>query len=64
MRVFLGYSGWGPGQLAEEITSGAWLLATPDNAVLFGGSAETMWERVLRNMGIEPVQLVHSGVMH
>ena len=25
LKVFLGYAGWGEGQLAEEVTTGAWL---------------------------------------
>ena len=29
-RLFLGYSGWGPGQLASEIQLGAWAVFTVD----------------------------------
>ena len=63
-RVFLGYAGWGEGQLAEEVTSGAWLVCHADPGVLYTRDPDKMWERVIRSMGIEPVQLMHSGVVH
>lgn len=64
MRVFLGYAGWAPGQLAEEISQGAWLLTQPDPRLIFDPSYEGIWERALRDMGIEPAQLVHSDAVH
>jgi putative transcriptional regulator len=64
LRVYLGYAGWGPGQLAEEITQGAWLVSTPREAFVFDGDAEKVWEHVLRDMGIDPVALMHSGAVH
>ncbi len=64
LRVFLGYAGWGEGQLAEEVTSGAWLVSHADPGLLYMREANKMWETVIRAMGIEPVQLMHSGVVH
>lgn len=64
MRIFLGYAGWGPDQLATEVTSGAWLIGPPSEALLFDTPADEVWERALREMGIEPGQLVHSGSLH
>jgi putative transcriptional regulator len=63
-RIFLGYAGWGPGQLAEELTQGAWLVGDPDEGLIFAAAADTVWETALKAMGIDPLQLVHSGAVH
>jgi len=64
LRVYLGYAGWGPNQLAEEVTAGAWLLAPVNDHLVFNVSPEMMWETALSDLGIAPMQLVHSGAMH
>jgi putative transcriptional regulator len=48
LRVFRGYSGWGPGQLDDEIEAGAWLVLDPDPADLFTSQPDDLWRRVLR----------------
>ncbi len=63
-RVFLGYAGWGPNQLAEELTAGAWLLGQPSSRVVFDVGAEDLWETALGDMGIDPMQLMHSSAVH
>jgi putative transcriptional regulator len=63
-RVFLGYAGWGPNQLAEEISAGAWLVGPPSLDLLYETPPDLVWERALRLMGIEPAQLLHSGAVH
>jgi putative transcriptional regulator len=51
IRVFTGYAGWGPGQLASEIGSGSWhVLESYDQDVL-SGDPERLWSRVLRRQG-------------
>jgi len=46
-RLFVGYSGWGPSQLDEEIAAGFWFVvdATPHDP--FDGNPDTMWRRIL-----------------
>ncbi len=63
-RIYLGYAGWGPGQLAEELTAGAWLLGQPNDRLIFDIAADKVWEEALHEMGIDPVQLMHSGAVH
>ncbi|MFP4417134.1 MAG: YqgE/AlgH family protein [Fibrobacterota bacterium] len=41
-RLFLGYSGWGPGQLESEVEQGAWEVYNPDLMKLFTASEEPM----------------------
>jgi putative AlgH/UPF0301 family transcriptional regulator len=48
LRVFAGYAGWSPGQLAGELAEGAWasLPGTPDD-VLAEVSGPQLWRRVM-----------------
>ena len=43
LRVFIGYAGWGPGQLEAEIGRGDWTLAPADAAAIFEHRAEHPW---------------------
>lgn len=48
LRVFRGYSGWGPGQLDGEIEAGAWLVLDPEPGDLFTDEPGDLWRTVLR----------------
>ncbi len=43
LRIFIGYSGWGPGQLEAEIAAGAWKLEHAQSDTIFNGQAEHPW---------------------
>jgi|TARA_B100002003_G_scaffold89440_1_gene83632 putative transcriptional regulator len=53
----LGYAGWGPGQLDDEIRANGWLQAPADHELIFGGDQETKWERSIAKIGIDPRML-------
>ena len=54
----MGYAGWGPGQLDEEIQQNAWLNAPlTDPAMILGEDHAGMWRRVLASMRIDPLLL-------
>ena len=56
-RLLLGYAGWGPGQLDAELAESAWITAPADPALVFETPPDTMWERAIRSLGIEPMSL-------
>jgi len=64
LRLMLGYAGWGPHQLEDELAQGAWLVAPADSDVVFGVSPEAMWEHVLHRLGIDPTTLVATPGVH
>jgi putative transcriptional regulator len=43
LRIFIGYSGWGPGQLEAEIARGDWTLAPADADAIFAGKSDHPW---------------------
>jgi putative transcriptional regulator len=47
-RIYLGYSGWGPGQLDREIAAGAWHVVKGDPATVFDPNPGSIWERMIR----------------
>ena len=64
LLLLLGYAGWGPGQLENELAEGAWLLAPASREVVFDVECEAMWEHVVRSLGIEPSTLVATRGVH
>lgn len=47
-RLFLGHSGWAPGQLATEIAEGAWVLRPGSlDLVLNSRPTATLWQHLL-----------------
>jgi putative transcriptional regulator len=43
LRIFIGHSGWAPGQLEAEIARGAWTLEPADPEAIFHGKSEHPW---------------------
>ena len=48
-RVFVGYTGWAPGQLDIEMQRGGWYVLPADEQSVFAGDGAQLWER-LRKM--------------
>ena len=53
----LGYAGWAPGQLDDEIQRNAWLSVPADEALLFEHAPEGLWRQALAKLRIDPVML-------
>ncbi|NOG71354.1 YqgE/AlgH family protein [Roseicella sp. DB1501] len=53
----LGYAGWGPGQLEEEIQANAWLSVPPDEELLFGTEGDRKWFQALAKLKVDPLLL-------
>lgn len=50
----LGYAGWGPGQLEEEVTRNDWLVVGANSDLIFRIPYEERWDRSIRLLGIDP----------
>jgi putative transcriptional regulator len=59
--VALGYAGWSPGQLEEEMRANGWLACEPDEDLLFGDDEATKWDRALAKIGVDPAMLSSWG---
>ncbi len=57
LRLYLGYAGWGAGQLMEEILRDDWLLAPVNDDLVFAADPEGVWEGALRSVGVDPAAL-------
>ncbi len=51
VRAYLGYAGWGAGQLARETEEGSWIVAPARAEHVFDVAAEQLWASVLRELG-------------
>lgn len=57
----LGYAGWGPGQLENELRQNAWLIVAADTAIVFDPDDNAKWVRALKALGIDPLLLSAGG---
>ncbi|MDP3419150.1 MAG: YqgE/AlgH family protein [Falsiroseomonas sp.] len=57
----LGYAGWGPGQLDDEIQANAWLNVPADEALLFAEQPDQLWRAAMARLGIDPSALSGSA---
>ena len=46
--VAFGYTGWGPGQLEDELGHNAWYLAPADGELLFDQDRDSVWDRAFQ----------------
>ena len=53
----LGYSGWGAGQVENEISENSWLTCPASPDLLFDPDIDGKYDRVLSTLGINPAFL-------
>ncbi|GHG17901.1 YqgE/AlgH family protein [Paracoccus sp. KCTC 42845] len=50
----LGYAGWGPGQLEDEMLQNGWLTGDGAEELIFSTAHSDKWQTALRAQGIDP----------
>ena len=63
-RFLVGYAGWGPKQLDQELTDSAWLTVPLNRHLLFDAPADDVWELAIRQLGIDPHALSMGPGIH
>jgi putative transcriptional regulator len=53
----LGYAGWAPGQLEDEIQRNAWLSVPADGSLVFRDDTSRTWEAALAKLRVDPALL-------
>jgi putative transcriptional regulator len=66
-RVYVGYAGWGPGQLEAEIAEGSWHVIDGDSELVFTADPAALWQRqiarteVIQARRLEPERPTGAG---
>ena len=62
IRFYLGYSGWGQGQIEEELERNSWIVNNDYSTDIFKHEPQSIWRRVLRDMGGEYAQFANYPI--
>ncbi|MES2261467.1 MAG: YqgE/AlgH family protein [Pseudomonadota bacterium] len=61
MLVSIGYSGWSPGQLEDEISRNGWLTVGADARILFDLPVEERYFAAMKLLGFDPLMLASEA---
>ncbi len=61
--IALGYAGWGPGQLEQEMSQNAWLSSPADEAIIFNTPTDKRWQSAASLVGVD-LQLLSPDAGH
>lgn len=62
IRFFIGYSGWGEGQLMEEMQQKSWITSDGSQDLIFPDDVKDTWKIALKKLGGEYVQLINYPI--
>jgi putative transcriptional regulator len=59
-HVFVGYAGWGPGQLEHEVELGAWNIMSAEAPLVFHPDPDSIWPRLIRRTESQIARLLRA----
>jgi putative transcriptional regulator len=62
IRFFIGYSGWGSGQLNDELKEKSWVLADATRKLVFHKKTDEIWKDALRHLGGDYEMMVNFPI--
>jgi len=62
IRFYIGYSGWGEGQLDGELKEKSWLTTDGNRKLVFHREADLIWQDALKQLGGEYTQLINYPI--
>jgi putative transcriptional regulator len=61
MLVSIGYAGWSPGQLEDEISRNGWLTVAADPRILFDLPVDERYSAAMKLLGFDPLMLTSEA---
>lgn len=64
LRLYVGYCGWAPEQLENEVNMGGWWIFDTDASLVFNPYPDSVWSRLINRteQQIATARALHSGV--
>ena len=59
--IALGYTGWAPGQLEQELQQNGWLACDAEAGIVYADDDDAKWVQALSKLGISPELLSAGG---
>jgi putative transcriptional regulator len=62
IKFFIGYSGWGNGQLSSELEEKSWLTVSATKNLVFNTKADEVWKGSLKHLGGDYEMMVNFPI--
>ncbi|MEY2835452.1 MAG: hypothetical protein RLZZ557_1114 [Bacteroidota bacterium] len=59
IRFYLGYAGWDPAQLDDELKEKSWLCIPGDASLIFHEDIQSIWKDAVRELGKEYLPMIN-----